>query len=41
MPHNDKSRLAFRLNGQVRLGEVFTFRPDLGKWGLCGGLATG
>jgi len=22
-------------------GEVFTFRPDLGRRGLCGGLATG
>jgi hypothetical protein len=26
---------------QVRTGEVFTFRADLGKRGLAGGLPTG
>jgi hypothetical protein len=41
MPHNDESRIAFQLYGQVRTGEVFTFRADLRRRGLAGGLTTG
>jgi hypothetical protein len=41
MPHNDESRIALKLYGQVKTGEVFTFRPDLGERGVGGGLATG
>ena len=41
MPHNDESRIAQRLYGQVITGEVFTFRADLGRRCLGGGLTTG